>query len=90
MKASEEMSHMGGTIARVDPQNRNLTVNSLIVTKVFKVADDAEIITPSKPQADLTDLNVADPVEVMYEQQTLVSLAHRVDVVSALKHQKAV
>ena len=78
---------MGGTIASVDPQNRNLTVHSLMVTKMFKVADDAEIATPADPQADFQDLNVGDPVEVVYEQNVAACLAHRVNVLSIRKHQ---
>ncbi len=89
MKATEHMSHMGGTIASVDPQARNLTISSLVINKTFKVADDAEIITPSRSHADLKDLKAGDPVEVTYEQDEVICLAHRVDETSAIKHQQA-
>jgi len=89
MKTTEQMSHMGGTIASVDPKERSLTIESLVINKTFKVADDAEIITPSKKKAGLKDLKVGEPVEVTYEQHEPICLAHRLDEVSAIKHQKA-
>jgi hypothetical protein len=89
MKTTEQMSHMGGTIAELDPQGRKVTINSLILNKTFRVADDAEIITPSKKHAALKDLKVGEPVEVTYEQHEPVCLAHRLDEVSAIKHQKS-
>jgi len=63
MKTTEQMSHMGGTIASVDPQDRSLTIESLVINKTFKVADDAEIITPSKKHAGLKDLKVGEREE---------------------------
>ena len=89
MKTTEQMSHMGGTIASVDPQQRSLTIESLVINKTFKVADDAEIISLSKKHAALKDLKVGEPVEVTYEQHEPICLAHRLDEVSAKKHQKA-
>jgi hypothetical protein len=89
MKTTEHMSHMSGTIASVDPQARNLTIQSLVVNKTFDIADDAAIITPAQPHAELRDLKVGELVEVTYEQHAAVCLAHRVDEASALKHRKA-
>jgi len=88
MKATNQMSHMSGTIASVDSQARDLTIKSLVMNKTFKIADDAEIITPTQPHADVKDLKAGDPVEVTYEQHEAVCVAHRVDEASALEHRK--
>ena len=72
-----------------DPKAPPAKLSPADAAKTFKVADDAEIITPSKQHAGLKDLKVGEPVEVTYEQHEPVCLAHRLDEVSAIKHQKA-
>ncbi len=89
MKEPNRMSHMSGTVAGIDVQNRRLTIQSLVMNKTFELADDVVVITTTKPKAALADLKPGDPVEVTYEQHEAGAVAHRIDQAAAVQHQKA-
>lgn len=72
------MSRATGTVQMTDPNGHTLTVHGLVLNKTFQMAEDAVITTRDKPEADLRDLKIGDAVEVAYEEQGAVSLAHRV------------
>jgi len=52
MKTTEQMSHMGGTIASVDPQQRSLTIESLVINKTFKVRMMRRLLRRRKNRRD--------------------------------------
>jgi len=89
METTAHTYNMSGKIASVDPQARNLTIQSLVVKRTFAIAEDAAINTPAQPYAALKDLKVGDLVEVAYEQQAAGCLAHRIDDAGAMNYRKA-
>jgi Cu/Ag efflux protein CusF len=78
MEPEERMSKASGTVQQLDPGARSLTVHGLVLNKSFEVANDAVIAIRANPAAKLTDLKVGDCVEVSYEDQGAVTIAHRI------------
>ena len=85
MKPEQHMSRATGTIETIDPKSHSMTVHGLVLNKTFQVADDAVIGTPTKPEAGLGDLKIGDSVEVGYEEQGNMSIAHRIADRGAVK-----
>ncbi len=88
-KASEQLSHMRGTIDQIDPGRRRVTIRSLVVNKTFEVAGDATIFTAGKSGAGLNDLQRDQEVDVFYEQHDTTCIAHRLEAAPAQPQQKA-
>jgi Cu/Ag efflux protein CusF len=84
-ETEQKMSKATGTVQKLDPSDRSLTVHGLVLNKTFQVADDAVIATVANPVARFGDLKVGDSVVVTYEEQGAAEIAHRIAQTGAAK-----
>src|SRR5437867_11205907 len=68
-----------GVIQLLDTKQRTLEVTAVVITKTFAAAPDCEVVTEEQPKASLDDLRVGDAVNVTYQEQAEMLVAHRIE-----------
>ena len=67
-----------GQLTDLDIDRMTMTVQALPLTKIFGIAPDCEVVTKTKPQASLEDLQIGDEIDVTYQDIDGVLIAHRI------------
>jgi Cu/Ag efflux protein CusF len=75
----EQAEKFTGAIGAIDLKARTVTVKMVLASKTFQVAPDCRIVTKDKPKATLKALKVGDEVDVTYQEQNGVLVAHVIE-----------
>jgi Cu/Ag efflux protein CusF len=76
--AQHDFSYMGH-VAAINPADRSLTLHQGIMTRQLTIAPDCAVILNNNKNGDLADVQIGDPVRVVYQEQKGSPMAVRIE-----------